>query len=130
MKEKTQKLLDDLIDQIDDEKQFRLVQDQLFKRGIESLLKAELSAHLGHAPGSTPKSDNVRNGYSEKTIKGQNGEHRIKVPRDRAADFDPVIVPKHKSISQELEECIILLYAKGATVRRSVCCHMDRCYPL
>jgi len=113
MKEKTQKLLDDLIDQIDDEKQFRLVQDQLFKRGIESLLKAELSAHLGHAPGSTPKSDNVRNGYSEKTIKGQNGEHRIKVPRDRAADFDPVIVPKHKSISQELEECIILLYAKG-----------------
>jgi len=113
MKEKTQKLLDDLIDQIDDEKQFRLVQDQLFKRGIESLLKAELSAHLGHAPGSTPKSDNVRNGYSEKTIKGHNGEHRIKVPRDRAADFDPVIVPKHKSISQELEECIILLYAKG-----------------
>lgn len=113
MKEKTQKLLDDLIDQIDDEKQFRLVQDQLFKRGIESLLKAELSAHLGHAPGSTPKSDNVRNGYSEKTIKGQNGEHRIKVPRDRAAEFDPVIVPKHKSISQELEECIILLYAKG-----------------
>lgn len=113
MKEKTQKLLDDLIDQIDDEKQFRLVQDQLFKRGIESLLKAELSAYLGHAPGSTPKSDNVRNGYSEKTIKGQNGEHRIKVPRDRAAEFDPVIVPKHKSISQELEECIILLYAKG-----------------
>ncbi len=44
MKEKTQKLLDDLIDQIDDEKQFRLVQDQLFKRGIESLLKAEMSA--------------------------------------------------------------------------------------
>jgi len=113
MKEKTQKLLDDLIDQIEDEKQFRLVQDQLFKRGIESLLKAEMSAHLGYAPGSRPNSDNVRNGYSEKTIKGQNGEHRIKVPRDRAADFDPVIVPKHKSISQELEECIILLYAKG-----------------
>jgi transposase-like protein len=113
MKEKTQQLLDALIDQIQDEKQFRTVQDQLFKRGIESLLKAEMSAHLGHNPGAKPVGDNVRNGYSEKTIRGQNGEHRIKVPRDRAAQFDPVIVPKHKSISQELEECIILLYAKG-----------------
>jgi len=55
----------------------------------------------------------VRNGYSEKTIKSQNGEHRIKVPRDRADDFDPVILPKHKCVSQELEECIILLYADG-----------------
>jgi len=113
MKKKTQKLLHDLIDQIEDKRQFLLVHDQLFNRGIESLFKAEISAHLDHTPGSTPRVAHVRNGYSEKTIKSQNGEHRIKVPRDRADDFDPVILPKHKCVSQELEECIILLYADG-----------------
>ncbi len=113
MKDITQELLDQLLGQIDGQQEFKQVQDQLFKRGIESLLKAEMSAHLGYASGDKPLSDNIRNGYSEKTIKGQNGEHRIKVPRDRAAEFDPVVVPKHKSISQELEDCIILLFAKG-----------------
>ena len=113
MKDKTQELLDQLLSQIGDQKEFKQVQDQLFKRGIETLLKAEMSAHLGYSSGDKPKTEHVRNGYSEKTIKGQNGEHRIKVPRDRASEFDPMVVPKHKSISQELEDCIILLYAKG-----------------
>ena len=113
MKDKTKKLLDDLITQIGDQEEFKQVQDQLFKRGVESLLKAELSAHLGFPPGDSPIDQNVRNGYSEKTIKGQNGNHRIKVPRDRKGSFDPVLVPKHRSMSQELEDCITLLYAKG-----------------
>lgn len=113
MKDKTKELLDELLGQIDDQKEFKQVQDQLFKRGIESLLKAEMSAHLGYSSGDKPVSDNVRNGYSQKTIKASNGEHRINVPRDRTSEFDPVLVPKHKSISEDLEECIILLYAKG-----------------
>lgn len=113
MKDKTQELLDQLLEQIEGQKEFKQVQDQLFKRGIESLLKAEMSAHLGYASGDKPTSNNVRNGYSEKTIRSENGEHRIKVPRDRSSEFDPVLVPKHKSISKELEDCIILLYAKG-----------------
>lgn len=113
MKEETKKQLEELINKIGDSKEFYEVQDQLFKRGIEALLQAEMSAHLGYPPRSKPIDGNLRNGYSEKTIKGQNGEHRIKIPRDRDSNFDPTIVPKHKSISQDLEECIILLYAKG-----------------
>jgi transposase-like protein len=92
---------------------FYELRETLFKRGVEALLDAELTAHLGHPKGSKPLSKNVRNGYSEKTIKTSEGEHRIKVPRDREASFNPVIVPKHKSMSQELEACILLLYAKG-----------------
>ncbi len=57
--------------------------------------------------------DNIRNGHSEKTIKTASGDQRIRVPRDRQGTFDPVIVPKHKSMSQELEDCVLLLYAKG-----------------
>lgn len=77
------------------------------------MLQAELTAHLGHEKGDKPSSSNIRNGYSEKTLKTSEGEQTIKVPRDRAGSFEPVLVPKHKSMSQELEDCIQLLYAKG-----------------
>ena len=113
MKDKTEELLNLLIDQIGDQKEFKQIQDQLFKRGVESLLKAELSAHLGHKKGEPPLGNNIRNGFSSKTLKGEKGKHRIQVPRDREGSFEPVLVPKHKSMSSELEDCIILLYAKG-----------------
>lgn len=113
MKDKTKDLLDALIDQIKDGDELRKVEDQLKKRGIESLLKAELSAHLGYKKGDQPIGDNLRNGYSAKTIKNENGEQRIRIPRDRDGSFEPVIIPKHKSISKQLEDCVIMLYAKG-----------------
>lgn len=113
MKEKTNELLEQLLSQIEGKEEFNELREALFKRGIEALLNAELTAHLGHEKGKQAKSSNIRNGYSEKTIKTAEGEQRIKIPRDRSASFNPVIVPKHKSISQELEDCILLLYAKG-----------------
>ena len=113
MKEKTNQLLEQLIAELKGKEDFEELRDQLFKRGVEALLKAELTAHLGHSKGDSPQGENLRNGYSEKTIKTAKGEHRIKVPRDRKSEFEPVVVPKHKSISQELEDCILLLYAKG-----------------
>jgi putative transposase len=102
-----------LIGKISNKEDFDQVKEQLLKRGIESLLKAEMTAHLGYQKGNSVIENNQRNGFSEKTIKTQNGEQRIKIPRDRQASFEPVIVPKHQSISQELEDCIQLLYAKG-----------------
>jgi transposase-like protein len=113
MKNKTEKLLEALIDQIEDGAEFEKVQEALKKRGIQSLLKAELSGHLGYLEGDPPLGTNKRNGYSAKTLKSQDGEMRIKIPRDREGSFDPVIVPKHKSISQKLTDCVMLLYAKG-----------------
>lgn len=105
--------LEKLIGTINNKEDFEQVKDQLLKRGIESLLKAEMTAHLGFEKGSEPISTNTRNGFSQKTIKTKNGAQRINIPRDREASFEPVIVPKHQSISQELEDCIQLLYAKG-----------------
>lgn len=113
MNSELEKQLDALIGKISNKEDFNQVKEQLLKRGIESLLKAEMTAHLGYQKGDSVIENNQRNGFSEKTIKTQNGEQRIKIPRDRQASFDPVIVPKHQSISQELEDCIQLLYAKG-----------------
>ena len=113
MNPELEKQLDALVGKISNKEDFYAVRDQLLKRGVESLLKAEMTAHLGYEKGNATTQDNQRNGFSEKTIKTQQGEQRIKIPRDRKATFDPVIVPKHQSISQELEDCIQLLYAKG-----------------
>ena len=113
MKNKTEELLNSLVSQISDGTEFEQVQEQLKNRGIHSLLKAELSGHLGYLPGDKPIGTHARNGYSQKTLKGEDGEMRIRILRDREATFDPVIVPKHKSISQKLTDCILLLYAKG-----------------
>lgn len=113
MKEKTKELLDSLVSQIKNKQEFDELQDQLFKRGIQSLLNAELTAHLGHDKGHRPTHDNIRNGYSTKTLKTTSGDQQISIPRDRQGSFDPVIVPKHQTISSDLQECILLLYAKG-----------------
>lgn len=100
MNDKTTKLLEDLLDQINDKAGFDELRDQLFKRGIQTLLNAEMTAHLGYAKGEAPKSTNIRNGYSSKTLRTVNGTERIDVPRDRDASFEPVIVSKHKSVSE------------------------------
>ena len=106
-------LLDELVSQLKGPEDFRNLQDQLLKRGIEALLNAEMNHHLGYNRGDKPIDENMRNGYSQKTLKTTSGEQVISVPRDRKAEFDPVILPKHKTITKELEDCILLLYAKG-----------------
>ena len=113
MKKETNELLEQLLSKIEGKEEFNELREALFKRGVEALLNAELTAHLGHKKGEKSASSNIRNGYSEKTIKTSDGAHKIKVPRDRDASFNPVLVPKHKSMSQELEDCVLLLYAKG-----------------
>src|SRR5687767_12307075 len=61
-----------------------------FKKAlIERALGAELSHHLGYAPG-TPKPDvttNHRNGTSGKTVLTDDGPVPIEVPRDREGTF-------------------------------------------
>jgi len=108
MNDELEQQLDALIGKITNKEDFKQVKDQLLKRGIESLLKSEMTAHLGYKKGESLVTSNQRNGFSQKTIKTQNGEQRIQIPRDRESSFAPVIVPKHQSISQELEDCIQL----------------------
>ena len=107
MKKKTEDLLNQLVDQLKSKEDFDKVRDQLLKRGVESLLKAEMSAHLGHDPNQPPLGDNIRNGHSEKTIKTASGDYRIKVPRDRQGTFDPVIVPKFTTKLGRMEKLFL-----------------------
>jgi transposase-like protein len=46
--DKKKELSEELIKEIKTKEEFNTIKDQLFKRGIESLLNAELTAHLGY----------------------------------------------------------------------------------
>jgi transposase-like protein len=86
---------------------------------IEASLNAELSHHLGYAPGAErPETvTNQRNGVTGKTVLTGDGKLRIKTPRDRDGSFEPLLVPKHARRFTAFDDSIVALYARGLTVR-------------
>lgn len=86
---------------------------QLQKRGIEKILEGELDGHLGYNKNQKAVTNNSRNGFTQKKIRTSYGESEIQVPRDRDASFNPMLVPKRKSMVDGIENVIISLYAKG-----------------
>ncbi len=91
-----------------------------FKKAlIERALGAELSHHLGYAPG-TPKPEvatNHRNGTSGKTVLTDDGPVDIAVPRDRDSTFEPQLIGKHERRFTGFDDKVLALYARGLTVR-------------
>ena len=90
---------------------------KVIKPLLEKILRGEMDVHLGYLANQISSSENARNGYSEKTVKGIFGETKIKIPRDRDASFEPIIVKKHKTNISSVEEAIILMYSKGNSTR-------------
>lgn len=86
---------------------------QLQKRGIEKMLEGELDGHLGYSKHEQTINNNARNGFTKKKVKTSFGESEIAVPRDREASFNPILVPKRKSMVDGIENVIVSLYAKG-----------------
>jgi len=91
-----------------------------FKKAlIEASLNAELSHHLGYAPGADKPEQvsNHRNGSTSKTVLTGDGKVRIETPRDREGSFEPLLVPKHARRFTAFDDSIVALYARGLTVR-------------
>ncbi len=92
---------------------------QLFARTIEQMLEAELSDELGYEPYESKgrNSGNNRNGHYGKKVRTSGGDVTIKLPRDRNGEYEPKIIKKYASNTNELEEKIIGMYARGMTQR-------------
>ena len=94
----------------------------LFKETIaefmENGLDAEMDEELGYSKYDyrNKDTDNSRNGHSSKTLRTSFGDVEVTVPRDRKSEFEPQILKKNQtSISQDIEEKILSMYAKGMT---------------
>ena len=95
---------------------------RLFKETIaefmENGLDAELDDELGYSryDYKNKNTDNSRNGHSSKTLRTSFGDVEVSVPRDRQGEFEPQLLKKNQtSISQDIEEKILSMYAKGMT---------------
>ena len=86
---------------------------------IEASLNAELTHHLGYAPGAErpEATTNQRNGVTAKTVLTGDGRVRIETPRDRDGSFEPLLIPKHARRFTAFDDSIVALYARGLTVR-------------
>ncbi len=104
---------------------------KLMTSTLEQMLDAELTEHLGYEKYSPEgkNSGNSRNGKTRKTLKNDNGEIDITVPRDRNGDFDPIIVKKYERTIGPIEDKIISMYAKGMTTR-DIQSHIQEIYGL
>ena len=94
----------------------------LFKETIaefmEDGLETELDDELGYSRYDycNKNTENSRNGHSSKTLRTSFGDVAVAVPRDRKGEFEPQLLKKNQtSISQDIEEKILSMYAKGMT---------------
>ena len=85
---------------------------------MENGLETEMDESLGYGKYDykNKDTDNSRNGHSKKNLRTSFGEVEVSVPRDRKGEFDPQLIKKNQtSISQDIEEKIFSMYAKGMT---------------
>ncbi|MBK9692983.1 MAG: transposase [Gemmatimonadetes bacterium] len=87
--------LETLLAQVQTPEQLEAVFRRLKQRMVERVLQAELTEHLGYAPGAGRGPDgNARNGTTPKTVLTDEGALPLAIPRDREGSFTPAFVPK------------------------------------
>ena len=103
------------IDSMDDiQNLFKETIAEIMEKGLE----AELDDELGYSKYDykNKDTDNSRNGHSSKRLRTSFGDVEVSVPRDREGEFEPQVLKKNQtSISQDIEEKILSMYAKGMT---------------
>jgi putative transposase len=92
---------------------------KLFANTLEQMMEAELTDQLGYEPYEAKgrNSGNSRNGYYSKKVRTSEGDTGVRIPRDRNGEYEPKILRKYAANTNELEEKIIGLYAKGLSTR-------------
>lgn len=103
---------------------------QLTKALLERAMEAELTHELRyekHDRNSAKETDNRRNGTSRKTVRSKHGEIELEVPRDRASEFEPQIIPKHQRRFEGFDNTILSLYSRGLSTRE-IKAHLEEIY--
>lgn len=92
---------------------------RLTKAVIDRALSAEISHHLGYEKHDVKgnNSGNSRNGTTQKSLKTNQGDIVIDVPRDRNGEFEPQIVRKSQRRIEGFDDKILALYSRGMSTR-------------
>ena len=99
---------------------------------LEGTLDAEMDEELGYSKYDYKNkgTKNSRNGYSSKTMHTSYGDMSINIPRDRNGEFEPQVIKKYQNtVTQDMEEKIISMYAKGMSTN-DIESHMRELYDI
>ena len=99
---------------------------------LEGALDQELDEELGYSKYDyrNKETSNSRNGHSQKTMHTSYGDMEVDIPRDRNGEYEPQIIKKYQNtVTQDMEEKIISMYAKGMTTS-DIESHMRELYDL
>ena len=102
------------------EKDLNSFSQMLTKVTVEAALNVELDEHLGYDKHQESTTNNCRNGFSSKTLKTEDGQFEVDIPRDRHSEFEPQLIKKHQTRFTSMDDKILSLYAKGMTTREIV----------
>jgi putative transposase len=91
---------------------------RLFSNTIEKMVEAELTDHLGYDKHSSSgdNSGNSRNGSYRRNLRTSVGDTPVEVARDRNGEFKPKLLKKYETSSNEIEDKITAMYARGMSV--------------
>ena len=119
MQERKRELVELLSQECGSIQDVHILLKELFKGTLEQMLEAEMDEHLGYDKhdNSGDHSGNSRNGYGSKTIQTDLGKTELRIPRDRNGEFEPSLIKKYQTKSEDLENQIIAMYAKGMSTR-------------
>ena len=99
---------------------------------LEGALDEELDEELGYSKYDyrNKETDNSRNGHSSKTMHTSYGDMEVSIPRDRKGEYEPQLIKKYQNtVTQDMEEKIISMYAKGMTTG-DIESHMKELYDI
>ena len=106
--------------QVKDGKDVNSIMREMMSVILEGALDGELDDELGYSKYDYKNKDinNSRNGYSKKTMHTSYGDMDLDIPRDRNGEYEPQVIKKYQNtITQDMEEKIISMYAKGQHFR-------------
>lgn len=121
-------LLDEILSMTDNPANFFNEQNLFFelkKAIMERALEGEMAHHLGYPKHGERQDSNARNGSTTKTLKTDQGNLQIQIPRDRESTFEPQLVKKHQTRIPALDDKIIALYGRGMSMRQIQDCLYD-----
>ncbi len=99
-------------------KDLNSVMKDIFENAIQKIMNKEFDSFIGYEKNDNKlDKDNYRNGYYSKNVNSEYGKMMLEIPRDRNAEFEPIIVKKYERDISELVDMIFTLYAKGMSTR-------------
>lgn len=99
-------------------KDLNSVMKDIFENAIQKIMNKEFDSFIGYEKNDNKlDKDNYRNGYYSKKVNSEYGKMELEIPRDRNAEFEPIIVKKYERDISELVDMIFTLYAKGMSTR-------------